>query len=140
MTKDEYFEQLQRLGRIYDEMRGMLAADSYQDLTLGEVIAERLAQIEDGIPERKLEGRLDYLDMLMAEVIKVLKVLMNDAVERAGAAVSGVGPTELASIVDVNIEDTLLDITQSETLAVIEEQARDEAEQLAREAKELIGL
>lgn len=140
MTKDEYFEQLQRLGRLYDEMRGMLAAESYQDLTLGEIIAERLAQIEDGIPERGLTGRLEYLDLLMAEVLKVLKVLQDDAVQRAQAAVTGVGQVALDAVASLDLDQLVLDITQSETLTVIEEQARDEATQLAREARELIGL
>ena len=140
MTKDEYFEQLQRLGRIYDEMRGILAAESYQDLTLGEIVAERLAQIEDGLPERSLMGRLDYLDGLMSEVITLLKLLMHDAAERATAAVTGVGPTDLMATLDLDLEQMLLNIVQDETLTVLEEQAYDEAAQLAKDARELIGL
>lgn len=140
MNKDEYFEQLQRLGRLYDEARGFLAAESYQDLTLDEIIAERLAQIEDGIPERSLLGALDYLDGLMKEVIKVLKVLQDDAVERAYQASSGVGPGELLASIELDIDKVLLDLTEDATLGSIEQQARDEAKQLAREAKELIGL
>jgi len=140
MTKDEYFEQLQRLGRLYDEMRGMLAAESYQDLTLGEIVAERIAQIEVGLPERSLMGRLDYLDGLMSEVVLVLQVLMDEAVARATAAVTGIGPTDLATTLDLDLEQILVDITQDETLTVLEEQARDEAAQLAKDARELVGL